>query len=278
MLNRISDFLYDTTTQDIIKEVSNDPAILFTNQSSGNFGNVYIFEKFGVDKANTIKYSSSITTHYMEDNTARQDHWAINPVTYTLSGIIGEVIFTPPKNWSNFVQKNVVDYLTPLSMLSPTFDSYTQAAINTVQAVETSLNRYKQIFTQTLNNFNNANIQKQNQKRIIEWLSLLRDNRQLVNIWTPYGEYNDMAIIDFQETQNNTKFQSDIEIQFMQWRNVTINKRKATKEETAYFCACQQAETEEIGTASTQNEDVSTLKWAKDKGINLLRQNLVPNQ
>jgi hypothetical protein len=262
MLNRISDFLYDTTDFETVKEVNNNPAILFTNTSTSEFGNVYIFEKFGVEKANTIKFSSSITTHYMEDNTARQDHWAINPVTYTLSGLIGEVVFTPPKQYANFVQKNIIDYLAPLSILSPTFDSYTQSAISTVAAIEASVNRYRQIFTQTLNNIQgigNTNIIKRSQSRVIEWLENLRDNRQLVNIWTPYGEYDNMAINDFQGSQNDSKFQSDLEIQFTQWRNVSTATRKATKEEQAYFCACQQAETQEIGTASTKYSDAKAI-------------------
>ena len=87
----------------------------------------------------------------------------------------------------------------------------------------------------------------------------MRDNRQLVNIWTPYGEYNNMAINDFQGSQGDSKFQSDLEIQFTQWRNISTATRKATKEEQAYFCACQQAETQEIGTASTKYSDAKAI-------------------
>lgn len=259
----ITDYLTDKTDFNTIQEVNNNPAILFTNTSISEFGNVYIFKNFGHSKTSSIKLSSQITTHYMEDNTARQDHWAINPIAYTLSGLIGEVVYTPPTQWANFVQKNIVDYLSPLGVLLPTFDSYTQSAINTVQAVEASVNRYRQIFTQTLSNIQgigNTNVVKRNQSRVIEWLESLRDNRQLVNIWTPFGEYNNMAIVDISGTQNDTKYKSDLEIQFQQWKNITTITRAATEKEKAYLSSCQSAETQELGNASTRVSELKDFK------------------
>lgn len=269
-MNNITQYLTDNSYFNTIQEIENNPAILFTAasptsnklKSASVFEDVYLFKNFGLEKTNTIKASSGITTHYMEDNTAMQDHWAINPITYTASGVIGEVIYSPPVLWSSFVQEKFTDYLTPLNVLSPTFDNYTRSAINTVQAVEASVRRYRQILTQTLNSFQGAgigtNITKHNQSRVFEWLQILRENRQLVTVLTPYGRFDNLAINDFGFTQNDSKYQSDIEIQFTQWRNVSSIKRSATEEEQAYFFQCQNAETEQIGTASTEN--VSELK------------------
>ena len=161
----------------------------------------------------------------------------------------------------------------------PTFDSYTQSAINTVQAVEASYNRYRQILTQSLNNFNKFAVgknfaRKDNQGRVVDWLKSLRDNRQLVNIWTPYGEYDNLAIIDISGTQNNSKYQSDLEIQFQQWKNISTSTREATKAEKAYWTQVQRAKTQELGNASTQDEDVSTVKYLIDKGINPIKKML----
>lgn len=269
-MNNITQYLTDNSYFNTIQEIENNPAILFTAvsptsnklKSASVFEDVYLFKNFGLEKTNTIKASSGITTHYMEDNTAMQDHWAINPITYTASGVIGEVIYSPPVLWSSFVQEKFTDYLTPLNVLSPTFDNYTRSAINTVQAVEASVRRYRQILTQTLNSFQgagiNTNIIKHNQSRVFEWLQILRDNRQLVTVLTPYGRFDNLAINDFGLTQNDSKYQSDIEIQFIQWRNVSSIKRSATEEEQAYFFQCQNTETEQNGTASTEN--VSELK------------------
>ena len=271
MIN-ISDYLTAKPDFNNVQEVNNNPAILFSSTTGEQFGDIYIFKKFGIEKANSIKLSSQITTHYMEDNTARQDHWAIAPITYTLSGLVGELIYTPPKQWANFVQKNVINYLAPLGILSPSFDSYTQSAINTVQAVEASVNRYRQIISQAVNNIRgsgNTNIVKNNQGRILEWLENLRNNRQLVDVVTPYGRYYNLAISDILADQQDTKYQSNLEIQFVQWREISTSSRKATKEEQAEFYQCQNAPTEQIGTASTTKK--STFATRYDKGESLIQ-------
>lgn len=267
MIN-VKDYLTSLTEEN--KEVQT-PATLFTNEK-GSMGTIYLFNNFGISQTDTIKLSSQITTHYMEDNVSMQDHWAIAPITYTMSGLVGELVYTPPKKWSSFVRDNFIDYLAPLSVLSPTFDNYTQSAINAVQAVEASYRRYEQIAKQVFQNFKGANTQKTNQEYLIQTLQKLRDNRQLVNVYTPYGEYNSLAIQDISGSQNSTKYQSSLEINFMQWRNVSTLTRKATNEEKAMFSQIQQASIEQSGTASTQEPDESTLRALKNQGVNIFKE------
>lgn len=256
-MNNISDFINRFTKEEI-----NAPATLFVKDNDkSKFGNVYIFQKFGISQADTIKLSSQVTTHYMEDNVARQDHWAIAPVTYTMSGLIGELIYQPPTQWGAFVQERFTDYLAPLSVLSPTFDNYTQSAINVVKQIEASYRRYEQIAKQILQSFNQIPTRASNQEYLINSLKELRDNRQLVTVYTPYGEYNSLAIQDISATQNNSKYQSNLEIQFIEWRNTTTLKRKATQEDLSNVAQAQKAEVEQQGQASSK---VSELKqWKK---------------
>ena len=255
-------FLDTRETQNNRDKVSMDPAVLFTSNSKNGLGNIYLFEKFGVTTTNTIKFSSQITTHYMEDNSARQDHWAIQPIQYTLSGLIGEVIYTPPKLFTSFVQKYVTDYLKPLGTLSPVFDSYTQSAINTVQAVEASLRRYEQMAVNILNDitkYQNPATRKTNQEIIANKLRELRNARQLVSVYTPYGQYNGLAIQDASLTQNNSKYQSNLEVQFIEWRDVTTQVRDATKEEQAMVIRMMKQQEQQQGNASQQNVSDSIL-------------------
>jgi len=248
-----NNFLDSRESSIITKNVEADPAILFTSNSSDGFGNIYLFEKFGVTTTNTLKISSQITTHYMENNNAVQDHWAIAPIKYTLSGLIGEVIYTPPKKAVNFVQKYINNYLEPLNILSPTFDSYTQSAINTVQAVEASLRRYEQMAVNILNNITKYQAAKKtNQEFLANKLIALRDNRQLVNVWTPYGQFNGLAIQEASLTQNKTKYQSNLEVQFIQWRDVDTQKRAATEQEKATVVRTMKQQEQNLGNASQQ--------------------------
>jgi len=250
----ISDYINKFTKEEI-----NAPATLFVqSDDKAKFGNIYIFAKFGIAQADSIKMSSQITTHYMEDNVSAQDHWAIAPITYTMSGLIGELIFEPPTKWSSFVQEKFTDYLAPLGVIAPVFDNYTQSAINVVKQIEATYRRYERIAKQVLQKFGKIATRESNQEYLIKALKELRDNRQLVNVYTPYGEYKGLAIQDISATQNNSKYQSNLEIQFFEWRNVTSAVRKATKEEMEEFAACQKAEVEEQGQASTKKSTFAT--------------------
>lgn len=244
-----------------VQEEINSPATLFVKDNENSkFGNIYVFQKFGIAQADTIKLSSQITTHYMEDNVAYQDHWAIAPMTYTMSGLIGEVIFQPPTKWTSFIQDRFVDYLAPLQVLSPTFDNYTQSAINTVQAIEASYRRYEQIAKQLLQSLGKIPTRESNQEYLIKALQTLRDNRQLVSVYTPFGVYDNLAIQDVSANQNNSKYKSNLEIQFLQWRNIKTNYRKATKEEMSDFAQVQKAETEQQGQANTRVSELKDYK------------------
>jgi hypothetical protein len=48
---------------------------------------------FSIIESNQIEASASITDHYVEDNTARQDHMSLAPLKYTLSGLVAEKVY-----------------------------------------------------------------------------------------------------------------------------------------------------------------------------------------
>lgn len=254
--SRVSDFINNH-----FKENINEPAMLFVKDNDkSKFGNIYIFQKFGVAQAETIKLSSQITTHYMENNVSAQDHWAVAPMTYTMSGLIGEVIYQPPAKWSSYIEERFTDYLAPLGVLSPVFDNYTQRAINMVNQIEASYRRYEQIAKQMLQSFGKIPTRESNQEYVISRLRQLRDNRQLVNAYTPYGTFTSLAIQDVSATQNNSKYQSNLEIQLIEWRNVETKKRKATEEDKALLARYAQAEVEQQGQASTRVSELKDFK------------------
>lgn len=271
MINKqkITDWLDNTANESKDNEKLSDPAILFTNQDTNNkFGNVFLFEKFGSIKSNTYRMTSQITSHYMEDNVSMQDHWAIAPDTYVLSGLIGEVLYTPPKQWQNFVTQEIKDYLTPLSMLMPVFDNYTQSALNVVQYVETSARRYEQIARNIYNDITNKVI-KSNQQNVSEKIKDLQVGRQLVTIWTPYGIFYDMAILNAGFNQENSKYQSTLEVQLQKWRSISkANTRKATEEEKRnYLAYVQKMQEQDSGVAATQEKTIFADRYDKKESL-----------
>ena len=238
----------------------NAPAVLFSEAVSGSkFPQMLLFSQFGQANTSSLSLTSQITTHYTEDNYHINDHWALEPDKFTLTGLIGEIIYRPSKNWSNKAEKVFIDYLKPLGVISPTFDSYTQSAINITNAVEESYRRYENIAKKALRTIGiSESVKSTNQEFVISQLKTLRENRQLVDIHTPYGKYTDMAIVAINANQENSKYQSSLEIQLQKWRSGESKTRSATEEEKSMLAKVQNAVSKQHGVIGTTQTDSST--------------------
>ena len=187
---------------------------------------------------NNLSLKSEITNHYIEENAWVNDHWAISPPQYTLSGLIGELIYTVPEGWAKKVESiyGVVG-LGVLSKLCPTLGSYTSSALNIARKAESVVQKYINIAKSAgdkIANFLKRDItSKTNQRRVLDELENLMNNRILVNVATPYGTYKGLAIIAINVRQDqSTRFMSDIEITFQKWRNPGEDFNKTSEEES----------------------------------------------
>lgn len=116
-------------------------------------GNVAIFFDYLSEESNTVE--ASITDNWVENNYSRQDHIAVKPRVYRLRGYVGEVIFKQPSVWTKAISdwssnhqvlKKTQEVVKPITAISGIVSNYTQAAINVVNQIESSFNRYKQIY------------------------------------------------------------------------------------------------------------------------------------
>ncbi len=237
------------------RDVIDEPVALFAQvDGSGKFGSIYLFSKFGQYQSCSLTSQSDITDHYTESNYHINDHWALRPEKYTLTGLIGEVIFTPTQGIaSGYVQKGK-DLLSPLEFLAPTLESYTQSAVNLTKQLEENIVRYENVAKNALKSVNIAQeVETSNQQYIIQQLRTLRDNRQLVKVFTPYGPMSNMAIESVNVGQQNTKYQSSLEVTLKQWFEVGVQTRTATDEEKAELVKVQQGLLKQQGLAGTSN-------------------------
>ena len=276
MANKYKDKVSNTLTNFYDKINSSDEktgALLFTNATTDNkFGQIYLFSQFGINTGNSFQKKSQITTHYTEENNAINDHWAIEPIQYSLSGLIGEIIYRPSKTWANKVESTIKNYVQPLSVLSPTFDSYTQSVVNLSQAIEESYKRYEQTAKKALRSIGiGENVATCNQKKVAEELNKLVDNRQLIRIYTPYGELSNMAIVSVNINQENSKFQSTLEITLQEWKETASETREATEHEKSELAKIQSAVTSSLGQASTVDEDVNKTLASRILGVGGVR-------
>lgn len=256
MANKFKDTISNTLSNVSSKLEANGEktgALLFTNsQSNGKFGQIYLFSQFGIAENSTFTRKSQITTHYTEENYAINDHWAIEPIEYILSGLIGEVIYRPSKNWANKLQEKIPNYVKGLSVISPTFDNYTTSAINLTQAVEESYNRYKQLAKNALRSIGyGSSPTTSNQKKVADELNSLIDNKQLVTVYTPFGVLENMAILNASLTQEKSLYQSRLEVTLREWRDTATKTREATEHEKSELARVQNAIKSNLGQASS---------------------------
>lgn len=210
------------------------PALLFANSKNDEyFGDLYLFSNFGISGGNTITASSELSNNYMENNSQRQDHWAITPIAYTLTGYVGEVIYRPASNWSNWLGDNVMNYLLPLSVISPVVSGYVQSAMNIVHQLEANYQRYSKYAENFIRNFQgNGNVKEGNQYIIFQNLLKLRDQRILVDVYTPYGVLKDMAMTTISMSEDEkSKYKYSINITLQEYKEISTYTREATEQE-----------------------------------------------
>mgnify|MGYP007049376023 CR=1 FL=1 len=182
---------------------------------------------FNIIQEHSISLQSQITDHYIENNTAVQDQIAKSPLVVTLKGLVGEVVFEAPKSFydkaDSFIEDkfgfSVADKLGPIASLYPPVSNLNQVARNTVQYVEASVNRYKQIIGSAVDLFTGD--QKETKLReVFRKLQVLRANDALLTIITPYTENDyplaNMAIQSITLRQGNENYVSDLEVTLKQ--------------------------------------------------------------
>lgn len=248
--------------------------LMFDNDSKNpKYPSIMMFSRFGIENSQGIQIRSNITNNYTEANVAINDHWAIQPLTFTLSGVIGELKYTPTVRFLEENVRSVTKYLDGLTAISPTLDSYTSAIENVAKAIDDSIEQYRQVARNALldiDYFKSA-IDTTNARYVYERIMSVINNRQLVTIQTVWGELNNMAITEFSVRQDENKYRTNVEIKLQQWRDVLTITRPATEKEKSMFAQNQVSETVDHGVSSTQQRNVTSLRMLWNKGENAIQ-------
>jgi hypothetical protein len=255
----------------VLDEVQSMPAMLFENRTNNAvWGQVFLFEKFGNVKNCELINTSQITNHYVEENVTISDHWAIEPTRYRLSGAIGQVLYTPPKKSQSLIKKYVPSVLKKLGVISPTLNNTIQGVISHAKHLEDNVKHYASIAAKVWDKLANGGGQDTNMTIIYNSLATLVDNRQLVTVWTPWGEVGPMAITSIIVTNDpTTKFISNIEVELQKWNSVQSLERDASQNEKDALASSMESSTSEQGTASSSSQELqpSIAKNAVDNGM-----------
>ena len=213
---------------------------------------------FDIIESDAISIQSDITDHYVEDNTAIQDTMAIKPIEITLRGFVAEKVYERSSMITGFIE-NAFSKISPISALIPPISSYAQNVINASRYIESSINRYINNFKSIKDLFNknkSANVSKQ--MSVCQNLINLRNSRTLVSIKSPYGNFDNMLILDAQIEQGETTDTSDLTVILKQYNSVTTELVNIDYKKYAGRTAQQKAINENLGKVQGVKQELTS--------------------
>lgn len=146
--------------------------------------------KFDVELTHEINIQCDVTDHYIEDNTTLQDHVAIKPTQITLTGYVGELVYTGPSLFTEaLVQAN--ERLGLLSAYLPNFSKGMAQKINalalqirnTLAVVQAAAN----VGVNLISLFRKKSATPNNQTLYTNIIRSFIANKTLVTVATPHG-------------------------------------------------------------------------------------------
>lgn len=257
----------------------------------------YLFFQTVTD--DNVTFQSQITDNWVENNTAIHDHIAISPVTISMKGLIGELVYTSEQaeldyekelaqanainsqdvvlaQFGNNALTDIGGKLTAISAYFPEVSNITQQAQNMWNRHEASArkaNRIAKILTgqnkQTLKSKMNSysglssNVRHSKLKEIGESLKDYWINRKSLTANTPFGDFENMYITSVTLHQGNENFIGEIDITLKQLRFTQTLTTSADKDVLSKYNAYAQTQEENYGKA--QGRNVSYAKELSDK-------------
>lgn len=186
---------------------------------------------FHYEGENTATFSSDITDHFIEDNTAVQDQIALKPVLVTVHGFIGELNNVPPAGLGGLLQL-ATNTLSAVGAFAPGLSStaqnaYNQASagymlasslVNTVVSGVSSLGGTsgESVIGSIGGTITKASNQNKQQTYFQQFYGYWQ-TRTLFTIQTPWAIFQNMAILNVRAIQDeSTRVITDFEVSFKQ--------------------------------------------------------------
>lgn len=248
---------------DAIKETS-----LFSLQESfDEIDERTVIYYFDILKSHRVQLQSQITDYWLENNTAVQDSINLSPLIINLTGLVGEVVYTPPQTFTGgiidklnklFPSKSgftLTQKLGTITSLIPTVDNYTQLAKNALNYSELAVSRYKKIYNQ-IQDWRKGTISNTipRQQQIYKQFEKFWVNKTSLIVNTPYGTFENMYIQNVTMEQGETNTVSDIAITLKQLSFSDVEFTNVKKQVLEKYNQQAQAGTENTGKAKTRTQ------------------------
>lgn len=167
-----------------------------------------------------VVLENDVTDNYVETNIAYQDQISIKPVTYTISGEVGELVYYKNDN-DNSILTAVPEKLTQVASFVPSISSTVSSVRDKAIKVSNILN--------SVDNFANrvSKLTKEEdlQTRAFNRLVQLRNTREPINVRCPWGILTGFVITRIEFTQESeTKDKTKITISFKELRTTQLGE------------------------------------------------------
>jgi len=224
---------------------------------------------FDFESDSSVTLQSEITDHYVENNTAIQDHVARKPVRITLHGYVGELTAKPGNGLNgllSLVQGKMSTIPAYLGKYTPGAVQKMQSAVTQAQNFVNKVDSYMSKAKNIVGMLPGAAPQLTKQQQAYSLLSSMWANNQIMLVETPWAVMDSMVIENLTMTQpEETKSYSDVSVTLKEIRYAAVKTTTVDRNELiAFYKRCQ-----EVDKGQTQGKVVSNsiLKDVKDGKI-----------
>ncbi len=197
----------------------------------------------------TMTLTADITDNYVENNIAYQEHIALKPKVFTVSGEIGELTWFKKDEKNSIIdaveQKlyPVVSFLPPVSKSASLIQSKALKIMGVVDSLDNFANRFWSLLS--------ADDVSTEQKKGYQYLMALWQRRVPIDIKTPYGKLSNYVIQSIEFTQpDRTVDKSLVKISFKEFKTVIEKRSRVDMKKFQGRKSAQQASKQNKGTTT----------------------------
>lgn len=222
---------------------------------------------FDIEGDVEVELAAEITDHFVEDNTALQDHIAIRPERLVLNSQVGELVYIDEDDGVLGVAQNVARKLITLGAYLPAITQGAQQAKNIFKGGFKELSLDNLDTAQDLWGLaKNLNPAATRQQKAYLYFKALFQKRIPVSVQTPFGYMQDMAIEAVTGVQSaDSKYVSSFSITLKEIR--TASTRLVEFDDKKYESRGQQQAAPKVDNGTTNGKKTSSILFDKVKGL-----------
>lgn len=179
---------------------------------------------FDVEGDTNVTHQADITDHYVEDNSAVQDHIAIKPKKITLRNYVGELVYYGERG-SDAPLRKLAQKLTTLTAYLPVLTQGAQQVKDILDDAKSGESDFNGVVSDLANLWSLTKSMipaQQKQAQAYEFFKALHEKKVLSSVQTPYGLMTNMAIDSISVVQEEgSKYISTFTLVFKEIRSVS---------------------------------------------------------